>query len=262
MTLAAPSDVERPPVRAGVTAPSFDPGAGRRYRAGVWAAGSTLLGIVLSGPLALLVVNATHPQPAWRDAEVFARSYHPIQLLPFAGGLVLIAGLISLLTSVRMMAGDELKLRSAMAQVFVSVFAAFIFFNYVVQATYVPGLVRDLDGQRAGAIATLSMANPTSLAWAIEMWGYAFLGIATWLVAPVFHRGPLERATAWTFVANGPVSLAGGVWTAVSPGWVVTPAGYVAFSLWNVLLAVLAALALIAFRRRARERFAATMGVQ
>ncbi len=37
-------------------------------RLGMAAALTTLLGIVVSGPLALLVVNATHPQPPWRDA--------------------------------------------------------------------------------------------------------------------------------------------------------------------------------------------------
>jgi len=36
-------------------------------------AAGTLLGVILSGPLAVLVVNATHPQPAWESARVFAQ---------------------------------------------------------------------------------------------------------------------------------------------------------------------------------------------
>jgi hypothetical protein len=99
-------------------------------------------------------------------------------------------------------------------------------------------------------IAAFSMANPKSLAWGIEMWGWGFLGVATWLVAPAFRDGRVERATSLAFIANGPVSIAGALWTVLRPGWVMTPAGLVAFGLWNVLLAVMASLALITFRRR------------
>src|SRR5438046_2187773 len=50
-------------------------------RAGALAAACTLIGALASGPLALLVVHATHPQPDWQDARVFAEHYHPIQTL-------------------------------------------------------------------------------------------------------------------------------------------------------------------------------------
>ena len=99
-----------------------------------------------------------------------------------------------------------------------------------------------------------SMSNPTSLAWAIEMWGYAFIGVATWLVAPVFHGSRLERLTALAFVANGPVSVAGGLLTTARPGWVMTTPGLAAFTGWNLLLAAMAGLALAVFRRRQATR--------
>lgn len=175
----------------------------RARRLGAVAAASTLLGIVVSGPLALLVVNATHPQPPWQGPELYARSFHAIQVFPYLG----------------------------------------------VQTSYLPTLARQYGDRYAGIVATFSMANPTSLAWAIEMWGYAFIGVATWLVAPVFHGSRLARLTAWTFIANGPVSLAGGIVTTALPGWAMTTVGLVAFSLWNVLLGVMAALALVMFRR-------------
>ena len=43
----------------------------RAYRMGRVAAFGTLLGIALSGPLAVALVIGTHPQPPWRDAELF-----------------------------------------------------------------------------------------------------------------------------------------------------------------------------------------------
>ncbi len=43
-------------------------------------------GAVFSGPVAIAVVELTHPQPAWHGPAAFAASYHPIQLLPYALG--------------------------------------------------------------------------------------------------------------------------------------------------------------------------------
>ncbi|MES1205363.1 MAG: hypothetical protein ABUS79_05450 [Pseudomonadota bacterium] len=96
---------------------------------------------------------------------------------------------------------------AAAAQVFTAVFAAFILFNYAVQTTFVPELARHYDAADARILAALTMSNPRSLAWAIEMWGWGFLGVATWLVSPVFGGAGLERAAALTFAVNGPVSL-------------------------------------------------------
>jgi hypothetical protein len=60
---------------------------------------ASLIGIVLSGPLALILINATHPQPGWAGAAIFALNYHPIQACPYLGGLALVAGLILLVAS-------------------------------------------------------------------------------------------------------------------------------------------------------------------
>jgi hypothetical protein len=97
------------------------------------------------------------------------------------------------------------------------------------------------------------MANPASLAWAIEMWAWALLGMATWLVAPVFSKGRLERLTARVFVANGVLSIVGALVTAAHPGWEVTSAGLAAFASWNILVFAMSALALLVLRQRSRH---------
>lgn len=221
-------------------------------RVGMFGAAGALLGIVLSGPLALLLVEATHPQPAWQDAERFGASYHAIQTVPYLGGIVLVTALVVLISSVHAVAPESHKALSGAALAFAAAFAALIFWNYVVQTTFVPTLVAH-SSENASLIAAFAMSNPTSLAWATEMWGWALLGVATWLVAPVFQGNSVERATAGLCIANGPVSIAGALWTVLRPGWVMTPAGLIAFSLWNVLLAALAACAFLAFRKRARH---------
>ncbi len=130
--------------------------------------------------------------------------------------------------------------------------------NYVLQTTVVPELARDVDAN-ASLIGAFSMSNPRSLGWALEMWGYGALGVATWLVAPVFAR---HRAATWAFVANGPISIVGAAWTAARPGWELSAPGLIAFAMWNVLVVVMAATALSALRRRASLTALAFAGVQ
>jgi hypothetical protein len=212
-----------------------------------------LVGLLLSGPVSLSLV-ALHPQPAWTTPEAAVRAYHPIQTVPYLTGFLLVGGALGLIAALHALARPGLRARTGAALGFASAFAALIFLNYVVQTTFVPALIGDYTPDKAPLVAAFSLANPRSLGWALEMWGYAVLGAATWLVAPVFARdGRLGRATAGLFVANGLVSVAGALLTAARPGWVMTPVGTVTFAGWNLLVAVMLVLAIVVLRRRARD---------
>ena len=51
------------------------------------------------------------------------------------------------------------------------------------------------------------------------MWGYALLGLATLLLAPVFNRSSwIEKTTAWLMIINGILSIVGGFITTVALG--------------------------------------------
>jgi hypothetical protein len=141
-------------------------------RAGIAAAGATVVGVVLSGPLAMILVQSTHPQPAWAGAQTFAASYHPVQVLPYLGGIVLVSALLMLLASLHAAAEEELTPRTGAALIFGAAFAALICLNYGIQTTFLPVLVQSGDRMNDPLIAALTMVNPTSLAWAIEMWGW------------------------------------------------------------------------------------------
>jgi hypothetical protein len=208
-----------------------------------------LAGTVLSGPGAMLLVELTHPQPAWRDARTFAEELHFVQSLPYFLGLLLIGGFALLLPCLHALAPATRKGRSGASLVFCAIAGALVFENYVLQTTFVPYLARNYTSAVAPLIEAFSMANPASFAWGLEMWGYGFLGVATWLVAPVFEGGRLERATAWTFVLNGWMSIAGALWTALVPGWVMTMPGMIAFALWNLLVVVMVVLALSVLKK-------------
>src|SRR4051812_38045488 len=139
----------------------------RWCRFGERGALATLVGIVFSGPLAFLWLAKAHPQPAWQGAEVFARHYHVAQSLPYLAGIFLVAGYVALVSSLSALARDEHRAAATAALVFTSAFATLVFFNYVVQTTFIPPLVERYAEENASIIGALSMANPVSLGWAI-----------------------------------------------------------------------------------------------
>jgi hypothetical protein len=221
-------------------------------RLGLQGAALTAAGALLSGPVSLVLVNATHPEPPWRDAATFVASYHPIQTLPFFLGFVLVGGLLTLLTSLALLAGPAERGRAMLGLALGAAFAALVVLNYTVQTTFVPLLVSSYTPDDAPVLAALTMSNPRSLGWSLEMWAYGVVGVATWLAAPVFSGDRLERATSLLFVLNGPGSIASALATAFIPGWALTVPGLVAFTLWNVLVIAMALAAGVVFRRRLR----------
>jgi hypothetical protein len=206
------------------------------HRTGIMAAMVMVAGALLSGPLGLYVVAAVHPQPPWQDARTLAANYHPIQTFPFFAGFLLVLGSALLIATLYQLAGEEEKPAALLAVICTAAFVGLIFFNYICQTTFLPPLLTNYQPQYEAIISTLAFTNPYSLCWAIEMWGYALLGLATWLTAGVFSGSRTEKATAGLQVANGILSIAGGFITAVNLGWVMTPAGIANYVIWNVLM--------------------------
>jgi hypothetical protein len=227
----------------------------------IWGAVATIIGLTASGPLGLLGVMLVHPQPAWTSAQAFAEQFHPIQTLPFFASFIHAVGYLVLMAALYQCADNRLKTRAMTALALTTLFATLVSFSYICQTTFIPALVHANDPDNDIAIAMLSMSNPRSLCWGIEMWGYGFLGLATWFVAPVLHRDPLERITAWLFVANGVISIAGAILTAVDLTWVMSPAGMYSYVAWNVLILLMSVLLIIIFVRRRRTRAATEEGL-
>ena len=196
-----------------------------------------LAGYVLSGPASVAFVMAFFPQPAWTSAPVFVAHYHFLQNLSYYFGFLLVGGMLMLFVGHYRIAGAAHKRQTLLALVLSAPFAALIFFNYIAQTTFVHNLVRNYRPGFDAAIAIFSMANPLSLCWGIEMWGYAILGVATWLLAPYYR----DRSVAirYLLVLNGWMSVVGGVFTAADAGWVLTTAGLTAYSLWNLVMMAL-----------------------
>jgi hypothetical protein len=196
------------------------------------AAALVAAGAVLSGPVAMVLVLEVAPQPPWTGVDAFAASYHPVQALPYALGYLLLFGFVLFAATCHAAAAASLRPRTSAALVFTSVYAALVFTNYTIQLGFIP---RALAG-RPEYLAALTMDNPASFAWFLEMFGYAAMGVATWLLAPAFGGSRRADGIRTLLVANGVISIIGAVAVALFDRWVFSPFGFVSFAGWNVLV--------------------------
>jgi hypothetical protein len=161
---------------------------------------------------------------------VYAQNYHPVQTLPFFGGFLLVIGYVVMMSAIYEIAEEKDKTATLIAVVLTGVFCALIFFNYINQTTFVPDLAKNYTPESDPVMRTFSLTIAL-LVWAIEMWGYAFLGLATWLARACSARTGLsgppptddpqrDRQHLGSFIT---ATTLGGcfprpVWSATAPG--------------------------------------------
>lgn len=212
-------------------------GMDKQIANGAWVA---LCGYLLSGPVGFILVNWLQPQPAWVSPSVFAANYHWLQDVPYYFGFLLVGGMLMIFAANYLRESLEhlqLKFFSLLAMLAAIVFATLIAFNYICQTTFIRQLAVHYDETNDPSIATFSMANPASLSWSVEMWGYGFLGIATWLLAPVYKKR--SNLVSILLQLNGIVSVVGVLLTIVDARWVLTGYGLLAYAAWNLLMILL-----------------------
>lgn len=199
-----------------------------------------LVGYITSGPLGLLLVKLTRPQPEWVSAAVFAANYNFIQDVPYYFGFLLIGGMLMIAAGHYLNYKEQntqTKFQLLLSLLCAGVFAALIVFNYICQTTFIRHLALHYKPENDSIISAFSMANPLSLSWAIEMWGYGILGVATWLMAAYYKdKNKLIRIL---LIANGIVSIATAGFMIVESNWLLSSTGLIAYMFWNVLMIVL-----------------------
>ena len=212
-----------------------------------------IAGIVLSGPIGLALILLLHPTPAWDTPTLWAETYHPIKTLPFFFGFLLVGGYILMMAAAHELAEEQDRVYTSIALLFTSGFVTLIFFNYISQTTFMPALARNYRPEYDALISGFSFDNPLSLSWAIEMWGYALLGVATIFAARIFTRNRTEKITAYLMIANGVISVLGALVAAANLGWVMTLPGLISYNAWNALVFALAVFFYLSLRKRMVE---------
>ena len=196
-----------------------------------------IAGFILSGPVAFILVRLVKPQPPWASPAVFVEHYHAVQDVPYYFGFLLISGMLMISTCFYLNSKNNNakgKLMLLLGLGFSFVFSGLISFNYICQTTFIRNLALSYHSEYDSAISTFSMANTLSLSWAIEMWGYAFLGLSTALSATYYKNR--NNFISVLMVLNGIVSIASAILTVVDANWVMTSAGLVGYFGWNVLM--------------------------
>ncbi len=203
-----------------------------------------LSGIVLSGPVAVGLVDVFAPQPAWQDVGTYARHYSWLQSLPYLFGFLIVGGFVLLMSALNGTGREPLRPLEVTAVTLTGIFASLVFLNYVLQTTFVPQWLSTVDPM----VGVFTMANPRSLGWALELYGYGILGIATAFVTPLFDAHGRQGVIKTLLWANCLVSVVSAGLLPVIPGWVLTPAGIIAGTLWNLLIGILMILIMMEFR--------------
>jgi hypothetical protein len=201
---------------------------------------AALIGFILSGPVGFLFVQLVKPLPAWTTAANFAAQYNPLQNIPYYFGFILIGGMLILAVAHYLNADNELpldKMHVLLSVIWTTIFAAFVFFNYICQIAFIHHLATDYKPDNDTAISTLSMANPASLSWTVEMWGYAILGVSTWLLSAYYRNK--NRTIHFLLTANGIVSILSAGFFVYDGKWLLTIIGLASYFLWNMLMIVL-----------------------
>lgn len=198
-----------------------------------------IFSILASGPLGVLIVDLIQPQPEWSGAGIFINNFHSIQSLPYFLGFGLIIGSILLISFLYKAAKPEEQGVMLPALVFVTIYAALVSLNYILQTTFVPALVAGSADGASILISALSMANPNSLAWAIEMYGYMFLGLAFLWLYPYFKQGRFSRPIFFLLIANAAMGVFGAFISSYQLDWVMSRPGMISFIAWNIVFAAL-----------------------
>jgi len=205
----------------------------------------TIIGILFSGPVGVLITSLLQPQPAWESVDVFIENYHILQGLPFIFGYVMIFGFVGFISAAANFAETPLeKTYSKMSIIFAAVYAGIIGTNYMIQMACIPNLLnanKEITG-------LLTMANPASVSWVLEMFGYAFLGISLWLLVPVIKGGSRIIYIKYLLAINGIVSILGAVLTAIHIPWVLSVSGIVSYIAWNALIIVVMILVFLEYK--------------
>ena len=205
-----------------------------------------ILGSMLSGPIGYFIVNLVNPIP-WKDVQSFAALYQPIQTLPYWFGFIYLTGFIVFISASRQLLVGKNQLYGDGAIITTAIFGSLISINYILQIGYVPRAV----SAPTELLAVFVMNNPKSICWLLEMFGWGFLGAATWFISPGFNSSRLQKIVKVLFIINGVGSIASAFLTPLVPSSLLLQIpGLVAYFVWNFLIWVAMFLIILDFKNK------------
>jgi hypothetical protein len=205
-------------------------------RFGTIAVYINLFGVIFSGLVFPVITSIFYPQPQWQSPDLFIQSYHPIQTATFFCGYFLVIGSLLTFITLYFLASKSKRIWALAALGINLVFTAIVFINYIIQTTYVPYLASTNALEAQNILATFTMANPGSFAWALEMYGWGGIGLSFIFMAFIFGKERFEPTLKVLFWVNGVASVTSALVTSSNMKWLFSPAGFAALIVWNLLV--------------------------
>lgn len=212
-----------------------------------------IFGIISSGLVFPVVTAIFHPQPVWQNSALFTESFHPLQTATFFCGYFLVIGSLLTFLALYLTSKKSKKIWALSGLAIHLIFTAIVFLNYIFQTTYVPYLATHKPPETDFVLAVFSMANPGSLAWALEMYGWGGIGLSFIFMAFIFGQDKWERTLRILFIINGTCSGTSALITSLNMKWIFSPAGFTALIVWNLLVLVIDIYLLKYFRKMINE---------
>lgn len=198
-----------------------------------------IFGIIFSALVFPLITTIFYPQPQWQNPELFIESFHPLQTATFFCGYFLVIGSLFTFIALYLTSNETKKMWALSGLAINAVFTAVVFLNYIIQTTYIPYLSTNNPPETSSVLAVFSMANPGSLAWALEMYGWGGIGLSFVFMAFIFENNKLQQTLKILFLVNGISSCISAIITSIDMNWLFSPAGFAALIIWNLLVLVI-----------------------
>jgi hypothetical protein len=210
---------------------------------GFWSAVLATLGAI-AFTIAAVATAIVYPSGEWRGIAAFAADYHPLQTLVTELPVFLLAlSFVVLMASIHTITPDDRKILSLIGLAFALMYAAVLGASYYLQLAAVR--LSLLHGETDG-LTPFILANPHSIVWAWEGYGYGMMCLATLAIAPLFGASRLERWIRALLLVNGAIALSLPLPMLDAPLVLTAVVG----GAWAVVFPIATALLAVWFRRR------------
>lgn len=183
------------------------------------------------GPLSVIIVQWIEPLPAWNGINQYISEYHKIHSISILFGFVLLIGFVKFIAASISLEKKDQSGHLTAAIIYTAIYGTLAGFNYIVNSSYIHHVFEEY----LEFVEILSMNNPKSICWSLEMYSYGFLGLATYSIAPVFRS---SMTIVNMLKINGMLSIAGALITFFKLSWVLSPIGMIAYIGWNIFIVV------------------------
>jgi hypothetical protein len=221
-------------------------------RLGFWSA-ALAAALTIVWTAAAVVMAIISPPGSWPGIDAYAASFDSRQMLMLVPVLLLAPTFVTVMACVHAYAAPPNKPWALLGLIFAAMYATIASTTYVLQLTVVRQHL--LNGQTSGLDLLVSV-NPSSIAWALETFGYVWMSLALLLAVPVFGAGTRESWIRGLFLANGLLVPSGAVYVYTMDA--LHPLALAALVVWCLTFPL--GMSLLAALFRSADRAAAYVG--